>query len=168
MLARGRPAMSYVSRILQPGEVVLKTTKIHWFVYVPGVVILVVGIAIWAILERRYGPGVISYIGLGILTVCTGAAAILLAKALLERSTTEIAATDRRIIYKRGIFRRHTIEMEMDKVESVDVDQTVLGRIFNFGDITIRGVGIGLEPLRHIEAPLDFRSHVTARRSVAA
>jgi hypothetical protein len=51
----------------------------------------------------------------------------------------------------------------MDKVESVDVDQSVLGRIFNYGDVTIRGTGASLEPLHMIEDPLTFRSHVTAR-----
>jgi hypothetical protein len=51
----------------------------------------------------------------------------------------------------------------MDKVESVDVDQSVLGRLLDYGDITIRGTGVGIEPLRGIGAPLEFRNHVTAR-----
>ena len=52
--------------------------------------------------------------------------------------------------------------MNMDKVESVDVDQSIMGRLFDYGDIVVRGVGVGLEPLRNIEAPLEFRSHVTS------
>jgi len=52
--------------------------------------------------------------------------------------------------------------MNMDKVESVDVSQSVLGRIFDFGTITIRGVGTGIEPLANIETPIAFRNHVTA------
>ena len=71
--------------------------------------------------------------------------------------------TDRRIVYKRGLIHRHTVEMNMDKVESVDVDQSILGRLLNFGDITIRGTGDGIEPLHGIDAPLHFRNHVTAR-----
>jgi uncharacterized membrane protein YdbT with pleckstrin-like domain len=81
----------------------------------------------------------------------------------MRRTGTELAVTDRRVIYKRGLIRRHTVEMNMDKVESVDVDQSVLGRIFNYGDVTIRGTGASLEPLHMIEDPLTFRSHVTAR-----
>ena len=71
--------------------------------------------------------------------------------------------TNRRIVYKCGLIKRHTVEMNMDKVESVDVDQSVFGRMLNYGDITIRGTGEGIEPLYRISAPLDFRNHVTAR-----
>ena len=61
--------------------------------------------------------------------------------------TTEIDVTDRRIVYKRGLIWRLAVEMNMDKVESVDVDQSVLDRLFDYGDITIRGIGTGPEPL---------------------
>ena len=70
--------------------------------------------------------------------------------------------TDRRVVYKTGLIRRHTIEMNMDKVESVNVDQSILGRIFGYGTVDIRGTGGGLEPLRNIRDPLAFRNHVTA------
>src|SRR6185295_377503 len=86
----------------------------------------------------------------------------LVARAWFRRWTTEIAITNRRIILKRGFIRRHTIEMNMDKVESVDVDQSLLGRLLNYGDITVRGTGEGFERLLMIDAPLKFRSQVTA------
>ncbi len=63
---------------------------------------------------------------------------------------------------KRGFIRRHTIEMHLDKVESIDVDQSIMGRILNYGDILIRGVGVGIEPLTNIDSPIAFRNHVTA------
>jgi uncharacterized membrane protein YdbT with pleckstrin-like domain len=66
-------------------------------------------------------------------------------------------------VYKRGFIPRHTVEMNMDKVESVDVDQSILGRMLNYGDITIRGTGLGIEPLHNIDEPLEFRNQVTAR-----
>jgi uncharacterized membrane protein YdbT with pleckstrin-like domain len=83
--------------------------------------------------------------------------------AWFKRWTTEIDVTDRRVIYKRGFLRRHTVEMNMDKIESVDVDQSILGRILDYGDITIRGTGVSLETLPMIGSPLAFRNHVTAR-----
>ena len=70
--------------------------------------------------------------------------------------------TTSRIILKRGFIRRHTIEMNMDKVESVDVDQSLVGRLFNYGNIIVRGTGSGFEPLKMIDHPLRFRSQVTA------
>jgi hypothetical protein len=53
--------------------------------------------------------------------------------------------------------------MNMDKVESMDVDQSILGRMLNYGDITIRGTGVGIEPLHNIASPLEFRNQVTTR-----
>jgi uncharacterized membrane protein YdbT with pleckstrin-like domain len=82
--------------------------------------------------------------------------------AWFRRWTTEIAVTDRRIILKRGFIRRHTIEMNMQKVESVDVDQTLIGRLFNYGTVTIHGTGSSFENLRMIDAPLKLRTTVTA------
>ena len=82
--------------------------------------------------------------------------------AWFRRWTTEIAVTDRRIIFKRGLIRRHTVEMNMQKVESVDVDQTLIGRLFNYGNVTIRGTGSSFEILSRIDLPLKLRTTVTA------
>jgi uncharacterized membrane protein YdbT with pleckstrin-like domain len=84
------------------------------------------------------------------------------AYAWFRRWTTEIAVTDRRVILKRGFIRRATMEMNLAKVESVDVDQTLSGRLFNYGNVTIRGTGSSFEILRTIDAPLKLRSTVTA------
>jgi uncharacterized membrane protein YdbT with pleckstrin-like domain len=66
------------------------------------------------------------------------------------------------VIYKCGFIRRHTIEMNMDKIESVDVDQSIVGRILDYGTITVRGTGTGIEPLYRIDSPIAFRNFVTA------
>jgi uncharacterized membrane protein YdbT with pleckstrin-like domain len=152
--------MSYVKRILEPGEIVTHVTRTHWRVYLPAILLLILAIA--ALAASNYvAPD---------LTVVPGiAAAILLVLALLSwipaflhRWTTELAVTNRRIIFKSGLFRRHTMEMNMAKVESVDVDQSVMGRILGFGTVTIRGTGGGIEPMRNIADPIAFRNHVTA------
>jgi uncharacterized membrane protein YdbT with pleckstrin-like domain len=100
--------------------------------------------------------------GEALATFCAiiGVAAVI--PALIRRATTELAVTDRRVIYKSGVFARHTLEMNRSKVESVDVDQSLLGRIFGFGTITVRGTGGSLEPIRMVSDPLTFRSHITA------
>jgi uncharacterized membrane protein YdbT with pleckstrin-like domain len=83
-------------------------------------------------------------------------------RAAIRRATTELAVTDRRVIYKSGLLARHTLEMNRSKVESVDVDQSILGRMFGFGTIVVRGTGGSLEPMRMVSDPLRFRSHITA------
>lgn len=107
--------------------------------------------------------GALGPVSLLVAIVCALLGLGLAFSAWFRRWTTEIDVTDRRIVYKRGFVRRHTVEMNMDKVESVDVDQSILGRMLNYGDITIRGTGVGIEPLQNIDAPLDFRNQVTAR-----
>lgn len=151
--------MSYVKSVLLPDEKVRYATNIHWVIYLPGLALLVLAALVYWIGAQ---PVSAFYLWRWISIALLVAAAALLFRAWLRQWTTEIAVTDRRIIFKKGFIRRYTIEMHLDKVESVDVSQSILGRIFNYGDILIRGVGVGIEPLRDIGAPITFRSHVTA------
>ena len=92
------------------------------------------------------------------------------------RWITEIAVTDRRIIYKRGFINRHTEEMNMDKVASVDVDQSILGpdprlrhgprhrdRRRAGRPINANSVARGIEHLHRIASPLALRNAITAK-----
>jgi uncharacterized membrane protein YdbT with pleckstrin-like domain len=83
-------------------------------------------------------------------------------RAFIRRATTELAITDRRVVYKVGLISRHTIEMNRRQVESVDVDQSLFGRMIGYGTIIIRGTGGSLEPMRQIDSPLTFRNYITA------
>jgi uncharacterized membrane protein YdbT with pleckstrin-like domain len=154
--------MSYVNRVLQPGETVRYTAGLHWSMYAPGALVWVLAGIIALVLpdpSTHWLPN-----RLGVIAAWLGFAVglVLIARAWFQRWTTEIAVTDRRVIYKTGFIRRNTTEMHMDKVESVEVKQSVLGRILNYGDVEIRGVGTGFEPLRMIDAPLELRNHITA------
>ena len=151
--------MSYLQKVLEPNETVLYRTTVSWTLYIPGLLVLAiaVAVAIASAVDASFQPW--GYI----LAVIVALAALwLLVRVWFRRWTTEIAVTNRRIILKRGFIRRHTIEMNMDKVESVDVDQSLLGRLLNYGDVIVRGTGEGFEPLRMIDAPLRFRSEVSA------
>jgi uncharacterized membrane protein YdbT with pleckstrin-like domain len=147
----------YINEILQPDEKLIYSTTIHWMVYLPGVILWIAAFAIY-FYGAQYSPAMpLVALAVGLI------AAISTFRAWFKRWTTEIDVTDRRVVYKRGFIRRHTVEMNMDKVESVDVDQSILGRIFDFGDIVVRGTGHGIEPLHNIQSPLQFRNYVTAR-----
>jgi Bacterial PH domain len=74
-------------------------------------------------------------------------------------STVEVADSDSVTWFESRFL---TMEMNLQKIESVDVDQSLIGRIFDYGAVTIRGVGSSYEPLRLIDAPLKLRSTVTA------
>src|ERR1700730_12409734 len=89
--------------------------------------------------------------------------AVLDREVLVHRWTTETDVTNMRVVHKTGFIKRRTFEMSLDKVESVDVNQTILGRLLNYGSVTVRGVGEGSETIETIASPLDFRNHITAR-----
>jgi uncharacterized membrane protein YdbT with pleckstrin-like domain len=152
--------MSYLQQVLQPGESVRFRTNVHWFVYLAAMAALIVALALggWYYWNDQYSLVLL----LGMLIF--GTAGVLLAiAAWLKRFGTEIAVTDRRVVYKTGLIRRHTTEINMDKIESVDVDQSVLGRMFGYGTVTIRGTGEAVEPLQHIADPIDFRNAIMVR-----
>jgi uncharacterized membrane protein YdbT with pleckstrin-like domain len=92
-----------------------------------------------------------------ILLVAYGLGIVFLLWAFIRFKTTEFAVTDKRIIAKTGLISRNTVEMFLDKVESLHVEQGILGRILNFGTITIRGTGSTEEPINNISAPLALR-----------
>ena len=75
----------------------------------------------------------------------------------IQRALSEFVITNRRIIIKTGFIARSTFEMNLSKIESVNVDQSVAGRVFNFGSITIIGTGGTKETFHNIARPLEFR-----------
>jgi uncharacterized membrane protein YdbT with pleckstrin-like domain len=77
--------------------------------------------------------------------------------AWFKRWLSEFAITNRRIVIKEGFIARRTFEMNLSKIETVNVDQTVMGRILNFGSITIIGTGGTKETFHNIARPMAFR-----------
>jgi len=151
--------VKYIDQVLQPGEKIVFSSTLSWAVYFPSFLLWLVALLLLAAGSVLQPSSVWLWSAL-VVAVLAAAASL---KAWFRRWTTEIDVTDRRVVYKRGFIRRHTVEINMDKVESVDVDQSVLGRMFDYGDIIIRGTGAGIEPLRGIDSPLAFRNAVTAR-----
>jgi len=151
--------MGYLDRVLEPGEKVSYAAKLSWVGYLPGIALLIAAIVL-AIVARMIIASNGWATAVGVLVLIP--AVYFLGKAWFDRWTTEIAITNRRVIFKWGFIRRHTIEMSLDKVESVDVSQSIIGRIFNYGDVTVRGTGAGFQPLKGIDDPLQFRTRLTA------
>jgi uncharacterized membrane protein YdbT with pleckstrin-like domain len=150
--------MSYVEEIIQPGETVRHIGRLHWILYVPGAALLVLAILLIFVFHRSSIPRSLALV---LLAICFLSGAVLLLGAWIRRWTTEIVITDKRVILKSGFISRRTLEMNMTKVESVDVTQGIMGRLLNFGTVVIRGVGAGIEPLRDVERPIELRNAVT-------
>jgi uncharacterized membrane protein YdbT with pleckstrin-like domain len=152
----------YVDEILQPGERVLYSTNAHWIFYFPAIVAWLVVLAL-VILSRTTTLDWLVLLCLAAAVVVAIVALYWTARAWFRRLTTETDVTDRRVVHKTGFIKRRTFEMALDKIESVDVNQSILGRILNYGDVTIMGVGEGHETITTIASPLAFRNAITAR-----
>jgi membrane protein YdbS with pleckstrin-like domain len=151
--------MSYYAKVLQPDETVKVVGRLHWSIY--GRALAVLAVAVTVLVGSYWLPdpnlqryalvaaGVVGALGL-----------LLLLGASIRRRATEIVVTDRRVIFKRGLLSRHTVEMNVSKIETVDVEQGLGGRIWGYGTLLIRGTGSGFEPLVGIGSPLQIRNAI--------
>jgi hypothetical protein len=156
--------MSYVQRVLQPGEQVRHISSIHWIVYWPGVAVALLAVVAYWLSDTRLLTGFWRYTAYALALV----AVVLLVQQWFKWWVTEIAVTNRRVTYKKGLIRRQTNEMNMDKVESVQIDQSILGRILDYGNVTILGTGEGsFETLRIIASPVELRNSITGNDAQA-
>lgn len=87
--------------------------------------------------------------------------------AIIRYFTTELAVTNKRVIAKTGLISRKTIEINLRKIESIRVDQSILGRIFNFGSIIVAGAGTPQAPVLGISSPMNFRKEFIAAQERA-
>jgi len=78
-------------------------------------------------------------------------------KPIMDRWCAEFAITNRRVIIKTGFISRRSLEMNLDKIESVAVDQSVMGRLLGYGHLQIIGSGGTRETFYNISQPLNFR-----------
>ena len=150
---------NYTSRTLNRGERIVRLAHLHWVIYTKSLMYFTLALAV---ILSAYAT---SNLGRVAFTIASALAVMGFRHALWawwRQFTTEIAITDKRVIYKRGFIRRHTAEMFLDRIESVFVDQTVLGRMLNFGSIHCRGTGEGMEHLHHIADPLSILNAIKA------
>ena len=157
----------YIDDILQPGEKVLYSTNAHWIFYLPAIVVWIVAGGVASCCsrhDRRTRRLILSVPGRA--AVVGDCRAVLTLRAWFHRWTTETDVTNLRVVHKTGFISAQTFEMSLDKVESVDVNQSILGRIFNYGDVTIRGVGEGGKTIR--PSPRRWRFAITSPRDRTA
>ena len=153
--------MGYVDQNLIQGEKVTYRAPLHWKVLIgPLFVALMLLVAAIAAFKHAWSEAANSRVFEIAGAVLLGIAAAAVIKVWITVSSAEFAVTNRRVILKTGFIHNKTAEMFLSKVESVGVDQTLLGRIFGYGSIELRGTGGSLEPFSNISRPLEFRRQI--------
>jgi uncharacterized membrane protein YdbT with pleckstrin-like domain len=143
--------MGYVDSNLLPNEQVAYRARLHWIIYgLPAMVLAI------ALLVALGGGGWIAGLALGAIGF------VLFLPPWIKSASSEFAITNKRVLIKVGLVRRHSLELLLQKVEGIGVDQGILGRILGYGTITVSGVGGTKEAFRMISNPLEFRRQVQA------
>lgn len=149
--------MGYVSNNLLSDEQIIYNGKITNYIFLPGIVSLIIAFSIFYISLNSgtqdteelsiYIPFIFLIYGIGQII-----------SKLFYKISTELAVTNKRIIVKTGFIKRNTIELNHNRIESISVDQSILGRILNYGDVFIRGTGGVVTPVKAIDNPIAFRN----------
>lgn len=145
--------MSYIDSNLLEGEQVVFRTRLHWLLFLGPVlftVIILLPIA-WFVSTTTWSSYAWIPIAVGVF---------LLLATFIKRVSSDFAVTNKRIMMKVGVFRTRSIEILLSKVEAIAVDQSLLGRMFGYGDIAVTGSGGTRETFQQIQAPLEFRRAV--------
>lgn len=150
--------MAYYTEVLQPGESVRYVGTLHWIIHKNAILsgLFTAGVGLF-VLSRS---GLQEPMALLLVSVPLAVTVYFYSGSWIKRKTTEIVVTDRRIIHKIGLITRRTEEINITKVETVDVEQGLAGRILGYGTVGIKGVGGSWEPLVKINAPLELRNAI--------
>lgn len=149
--------MGYVERHLLPDERVLFKTRLHWILFLRPAVLVLIGVVMAVALYRSVPePPWLWWIGPAVVLVGLGFGLV----HWVELMTSEFAVTSTRLIFKVGLVARYTTELLLTKVESISVNQALVGRLLNYGDITVIGTGGTREVFRRVGNPIAFRNFV--------
>lgn len=164
--------MSYIDETLMPDERILYRTKPHWIIFTPAIGWFILSLLFFA-LGPNYDLGrmalynnhsLADIAGFIVLLIALGSALI----SYITYQTSEYGITNRRILMKIGFISRLSLEILLQKVESIQVYQTVPGRIFNYGSIIISGTGGSKDPFPNIPDPLTFRKYAQEQLELVA
>jgi uncharacterized membrane protein YdbT with pleckstrin-like domain len=186
--------MLYIMESLSPGEHIIQPTGYHWifvfhrfvtlfFFILAALAVVVVGaiyhkyptLPPWQILEAwkqiSFGEIIRGFWSSHVLLRAGAFLLIMfgvlqLAMAMVIRATTEIAVTNRRLIFKQGIIARNVKELKIENIEGINVHQSIIGRLLNYGQMSANGTGIGeIHFPDYMADPVAFRRAIQAART---
>tara|TARA_B100000989_G_scaffold292540_1_gene268621 strand:+ start:1847 stop:2362 length:516 start_codon:yes stop_codon:yes gene_type:complete len=157
--------MGYVEKTLGNGEKIEHIVNFHWLWMFFAYLFLTVG-SVLAIVAFLYVPELLSqeqidsawvYL-MPFFSFVAGLSIYL--SMMIKKWTTERVLTDTRFIKKTGWIMRKTEEIRIDRMEEINLDQSVLGRLFDYGDVKISGMGMGGITLSMIDSPIEFQKRL--------
>ena len=157
--------MSYVEKHLIEGETIIYETRLHWVVLIGSVLLgLLFGLTGMGmlVLSGRTAPDqTVAHESMMVIgAIFLAVAFIFIARGVLVRNATEMTVTNKRVFVKVGLAARRTIELLLSRVESIGVEESVMGRMLGYGTVIVHGTGGTPEIFNRIAHPLEFRTQV--------
>jgi hypothetical protein len=156
--------MSYLQKTLLPDERIIYIAVIHWIVFVPGIVLTVIGgiggFYSYDLVGLILGPSMVPLFGRIVAAISFVFALMglgLLIGAIVRQSSTEIAVTNRRIVAKYGFISRATFEILVNRITGVNFDQSIMGRVLGYGTVLVHGAGGDISPVDVVSNPQLFQ-----------
>jgi len=138
--------MSYIENNLMSSESVIYRAKLHWVVFLWPAIWFVIALIIFSGGDAAAAGG-----GVIVIAILTGIS------SFIDYSTSEFGITNKRVLAKVGFIRRKSLEVLLTKVEGIQVNQGILGRVLGYGSVIVSGTGGAKDPFHKITAPLEFR-----------
>ena len=157
--------MSYVEKHLIEGETIVYETRLHWVVLVApillGILFGLTGLGMFILSAQATGNKSAAHQPMMILGAAFFAIALLfIVRGVLMRNATEMTVTNKRVFVKVGLAARRTIELLLSRVESIGVQESVMGRMLGYGTVIVHGTGGTPEVFNMVAHPLEFRTQV--------
>ena len=146
--------MSSIDDQLLAGERIVYRSRSHWILFGAPILAALAGIALGVTLQLTAHD--YWYVGAALV----GLALILALPPTVRYLSSDFAVTDKRVLARRGLVRRDSLETLLSKIEGIDVEQNLWGRILGYGTVTITGTGGTHESMPCIPRPLEFRRQV--------
>ncbi len=152
--------MSYIESNLLDDEHLIYCGHLHWIIFSKAIFWLLIAVVIYLFMPQFYyhpegiTPIPVHKIVFFIPLFFTFTYAL---ASYIRYISSEFGVTDKRIMIKLGFLRRYTFENFLQKVESIQIYQSILGRLLNYGSIIIHGTGGSREVYALMGNPLEFR-----------
>jgi len=157
--------MSYVQKHLIEGETIIYETRLHWIMLIGpvllGLLFGLTGVGMFVLSARATDDKSAAHQPLIVLGAAFFAVALIfIARGIVMRNATEMTVTNKRVFVKVGLAARRTIELLLSRVESIGVEESVMGRMLGYGTVIVHGTGGTPEVFNRIAHPLEFRTQV--------
>lgn len=159
--------MNYIESTKSNGENILKFFNISKWTYLQVYLQLIVGIGIiiTSAFILNFDLSQLSKVinGEQIILAIRVTATIIILKSLYDifvLKSINMGITTKRIVFKKGIIARKTNEIRLEAIKTVEVNQSIMGRILDYGDVKVTGRGNSIIEFKGVDSPITIKREI--------